>query len=133
MKFLPLIPTLLLVTTASAFAMPCDTGYLCTSASGRYKIEVQHCRYENILGNLTLEIGGKKIPGAQVSVGFDGATFGGFEIGWPQPAGQDRILSIEWLKKTIKGTIRDESRDPDMRPIPYTTTHEEAITCVDEG
>lgn len=130
MKTLALLPALLFAV--NAFAMPCDTGYTCKSASGRYVIEIQHCRYENRMGNIpTLKIDGKDAPGAKLGAAWDGATFGGFEIGLPKRGELERRLSVEWLKSSGKGTIRDESRIYD--PAPYRLDRAEAISCADEG
>ena len=121
--------TLILLST-HAFAMPCDTAYMCTSQSGKYKIEIGHCRYGNSLGGIpTFQIAGKDVTGT-LGAAFDGADFGGFEIAMPSQGDHQRILSIEWTKKTSKGTIRDESRDYD--PAGYKIDFSEPITCIDE-
>ena len=130
MKFCPV--ALLLLMSAQAFAMPCDTGYLCASKSGKYKIEIRHCRYDNHLGNIiAFQIGGKSVTDATLGPAFDGSEFGGFEIDLAPQGDAQRILSAEWLKKTGKGTIRDMSRN--YNPGPYTISGSEAITCKDEG
>jgi hypothetical protein len=118
----------LLVISTQALAMPCDTGYTCTSASGKYKIELRRCRYDNRLGPIgMLKIDGKDVTGAKLGAAFDGDDFGGFEIGLAGQGETQRILSAEWAQKTGKGTIRDKSRDDN--PAPYKTGFSEAIGC----
>jgi hypothetical protein len=112
--------------------MPCDTGYYCTSTSGKYKIGIQHCRYDNSLGNVfQLEIGGRDVKGAKLGPAFDGEQFGGFEISLPTQSDSERVLSVEWVKKTGKGFIRDESRVDN--PGPFKIDASEPLTCQDEG
>ena len=67
--------------SAQACAMPCDGSFQCKSASGRYKIEISRCRYDNHLGSIqALQIGGADVSGAELGAAFDGEEFGGFEI-----------------------------------------------------
>jgi hypothetical protein len=121
----------MLLMPAQAFAMPCDDGYRCASASGKYKIEIRRCRYDNRLGNISiLQIGGKDVANAQLRAAFDGDDFGGFEIDLAQQGDLQRILSVEWAKKTGKGLIRDKSRNDN--PAPYKTDFSEAIACQGE-
>jgi len=122
----------LLFMSSQAFAMPCDTGYLCTSASGRYQIEIRRCRYDNHLGKIEkLKINGKDVTDAKLGAAFDGDDFGGFEVGLAGQSETQRILSAEWVQKTGKGTIRDKSRN--YNPAPYTTNFSEAISCKEGG
>jgi hypothetical protein len=128
---LPLLAAFLLIST-QAIAMPCDTGYSCTSASGKYEIEIRRCRYDNRLGPIgVLKIDGKDVTGTKLDAAFDGDDFGGFEIGLAAQGESQRILSAEWAQKTGKGTIRDKSRDDN--PAPYKTTFTEAISCKEGG
>ncbi len=122
---------LMLWMPAHAFAMPCDAGYRCISASGKYKIEIQRCRYDNRLGAISvLQIGGKDAADAQLGAAFDGDDFGGFEIDLAERGDLQRVLSVEWTKKTGKGSIRDKSRN--SNPAPYKTGFSEAISCKSE-
>ncbi len=126
MKFLAFAAALLM--SAQASAMPCDASYVCKSASGKYRIEIQRCRYDNRLGAIqALQIGRADVTDAQLGAAFDGEEFGGFEIVLPQKGGAERILSVEWARKTGKGLIRDKSRDE--APAPYKTGFSEAISC----
>jgi hypothetical protein len=119
---------LMLLTPAQVFAMPCDASYRCVSPSGKYKIDIQRCRYDNRLGAISsLQIGGKAVTDAQLGAAFDGDVFGGFEIDLAQQGDVQRILSVEWVKKTGKGLIRDKTRD--TNPAPYKTTFSEGIAC----
>jgi hypothetical protein len=69
MRFLAFAPLLLM--SAHALAMPCDTGYLCISASGKYKVEIQRCRYDNRFSNIvTLRISGKDVANATLGPGL---------------------------------------------------------------
>ena len=69
MKF-PVFAAFLLMS-ADAFAMPCDTGYLCTSSSGKYQIEIRRCRYDNRLGNIQrLKVDGKDVTDAKLGAAF---------------------------------------------------------------
>jgi hypothetical protein len=118
--------------SGQAFAMPCDTGYLCTSSSGKYQIEIRRCRYDNRLGAIQkLKIDGKDAGDAKLGAAFDGEDFGGFEIDLGGEDDNKRILSVEWGQKTGQGTIRDKSRN--YNPAPYITNVSEAIVCKEEG
>lgn len=126
MRFAALAAALLM--TAQACAMPCDSSYQCKSASGKYRMEIQRCRYDNRLGSIQmLKIGGADVTGAQLGAAFDGEDFGGFEIALAEKGDTQRVLSVEWAQKTGKGVIRDKSRDDN--PAPYRTGSSEAITC----
>lgn len=128
MKFVTLAPLLLM--SAQAFAMPCDTSYMCTSFSRKYNIDIRRCRYDNRLGSFSLKISGKDVTDAKLGAAFDGDDFGGFEIDLAEQDGAQRILSIEWAQKTGKGKIRDKSRKDN--PAPYTINFSEAITCQEQ-
>jgi hypothetical protein len=78
-----------------------------------------------------LQIAGKDVTGATLGAAFDGDDFGAFEIDLPQQGDTQRILSVEWQKKTRTGTIRDKSRNEN--PGPYHTTFSSAITCKIQG
>jgi hypothetical protein len=126
------LPAAFLLMSTQVFAMPCDTGFSCTSASGKYEIEIRRCRYDNRLGPIgELKIDGKDLTGTKLNAAFDGDDFGGFEIGLPAQGETQRILSAEWMQKTGKGTIRDKSRDGN--PAPYKTAFSEAISCKEGG
>lgn len=126
MRFLALAAVLSM--SAEASAMPCDTSYQCRSASGKYRIEIQRCRYDNRLGSIQmLKIDGADVTDAQLGAAFDGEDYGGFEIGLAEKGDTQRILSVEWVQKTGKGIIRDKSRDDN--PAPYRTGFSEAIAC----
>jgi hypothetical protein len=130
MKF-PALAVFLLFS-AQALAMPCDTGYSCTSSSGKYEIEIRRCRYDNRLGPIqALKIDGKAVTGATLGAAFDGGDFGGFEIGLAAQGETQRILSAEWAQKTGKGTIQDKSRNDN--PAPYKMDFSEAIHCKEGG
>lgn len=120
-----------LVFSSLALAMPCDTGYTCTSASGRYKIEIQRCRYDNRLGNFSLLLNKSEVTNATGGPAWDGDQFGAFEIDLATQGDTQRMLSVEFSKKTMKGVIYDKSRA--YNPGPWKTTRHEAISCVDEG
>lgn len=126
-----LVPALVLLLPAQAFAMPCDATYRCVSSSGRYQIELARCRYDNRLGNISaLQVGGKELADARLDAAFDGDEFGGFEIDLGQQD-PEHILSVEWAKKTGNGFIRDKSRKEN--PATFMTNYSEAISCKGEG
>ncbi|MBS1960671.1 MAG: hypothetical protein JST04_00535 [Bdellovibrionales bacterium] len=142
MKFRTLILAASSLASAGAFAMPCDTGYTCTSASNRYSIEIGTCRYENSVRLLTTKIAGKEVAGAKLGMAYDGTIDGGvlaFDVSIPVTKVQDengdaRVLSIEIPAGSKTGTIKSKYRE--SNPAPYKLVREEAITCVssdDEG
>jgi hypothetical protein len=111
--------------------MPCDTGYTCTSSSGKYKVSIRRCRYDNRLGGIQrITIDGNDMADAKLGAAFDGDDFGGFEIGIAGQGDTQRVLSVEWKQKTGKGRIRDKSRTDN--PAPYKTNFSEAISCKEE-
>ena len=96
------ISTILLISASTSFSMPCDTGYKCTSLSGKYKIELQRCRYVNRLGNLSsVKIDNKEIAGAELGAAFDGKSIGdsllAFEISIP-----NKTVSLFFVKRFVK-------------------------------
>ena len=120
-----------LLLSAIAFAMPCDTGYTCTSATGRYKVEINHCRYDNNLGSFTLTLNKAEVKDAKSGPTWDGDQFGAFQIDLADQGDTQRMLSVEFSKRTMRGVIYDKTRN--YNPAPWKITRHEAITCVDEG
>ena len=148
--------TMILLSKA-AFAMPCDTGYTCTSASGAYQIEIQTCRYTNSVGLTSLKLAGKDVQNATIGHAFD-ATYDEdkgplyFEVNLPATEeeaanGSVRILQVEipalkpaskfstlfHRKKTSDtvtryGTIQEKFAEEE--PAPFKVVKTESVTCV---
>lgn len=123
--------------THGAFAMPCDTGYACKSASGTYEIHVQSCRYDNHVGNfLQLKVNGLEVTDATLNpdAKWDGHNVLAFQIDLPQLDEElRRSLSLEAQKKgnSIRGVLRDMTRI--ANPGPWKTTKVESISCEVDG
>ena len=124
----PLFAMFLLAVSMPAFAMPCDTGYACKSASGKYQIEIRRCRYDNRLGPVSLKLDGKPAAGVTLDrASWDGDRFLAFQLDFPSKGDHERMLSIEVRKRTMSGTLKDESRN--YNPAPWKLRHSEAIHC----
>jgi hypothetical protein len=131
MKIIFVILSLVSGFANSVMAMPCDTGYLCNSRSGKYSIEVQRCRYTNHLGNLiSVKMNGHDVAGATLSAAWDGKSVGdsllAFEITIPSHAGSSHVWSVEIPNKT-KGIIKEKFAAAE--PEPYTVIWKDLITC----
>jgi hypothetical protein len=112
----------------SAFSMPCDTGYLCASKTGEYKIEFQRCRYRNRINLLSTKINDVEVKGASLNKGWDGDSVLAFEINLPQKVnGAVKILTAELTHKFQPGILRVKYADSE--PGPLTTIHTEKISC----
>ncbi len=124
-RILPAV--LLLAINTQAFAMPCDTGYACRSASGKYKIEIRRCRYDNRLGPATLTVGGQRVANAKLGPAWDGSRFMAFQLDLPSTGDAERMLSAEVRKPGLSGVLSDESRK--YNPAPWKVKHREVIRC----
>ena len=119
---------LLTILTAPVFAMPCDTGYVCKSASGKYQIDIRRCRYDNRLGPATLKLNGSAAAGVKLDdAWWDGDRFLAFQLDFPSSGDHERMLSIEVKKHTMSGTLKDEKRNDN--PAPWKVSHRERIHC----
>ena len=116
----------------TAFSMPCDTGYICTSKTGKYKIELQRCRYRNSLHLESTKINGNEIKNAVLNSGWDGDTLLAFEINLPTKIeGAVKILTAEFPHKDQMGNLNIEYTESE--PAPLKIIHHEKILCkVDE-
>lgn len=118
----------LMLSAHSAFAMPCDTGYQCTSKTGKYQIALQRCRYENDLRLESATINNVQITPATLGPAYDGNSILAFEVVLPPTGGADqRKLSVEISRKGHAGVIREQVQE--VNPSPYKTVATEAISC----
>jgi hypothetical protein len=116
----------------SALSMPCDAGYSCVSKTGKYKIELQHCRYTNNIDLETIKINGIEVKGASLNKGWDGDSVLAFEINLPvKIEGAVQILTAEMPQKTKKGIL--QVKYADYKPQPMTVIHTEKISCKDDS
>ena len=112
----------------TAFSMPCDSGYSCTSNSGKYKIELQRCRYRNRISLASFKINDVEVKGADLNKGWDGDSVLGFEINIPtQLEDAVEILSAELPHKLNSGILRIKYAESE--PGPLKTVHIENIYC----
>jgi hypothetical protein len=113
-----------------ALAMPCDTGWACKSASGKYAIEVNRCRYTNSVGGLTsLKIDDKEISKAVLTASYDSQSIGGdilaLEVSIPDSENDGHYISFEMIGD--KGTVTD--RVQPYNPGEQKVISTEAISC----
>lgn len=116
------------LSVSVAFSMPCDTGYKCLSASGKYQIELQRCRYSNNLGLIQVLIDGKSINGT-LGASFDGEKVLAFEILIPTNSSlgepDSRRLNVEMIDRA--GTIKEQLQD--YNPGSWRDSFSESISC----
>ena len=118
----------LIIFSQSAFSMPCDTGYICISKTGKYNIEFQRCRYRNHISLLTTKINGVEVAGASLNEGWDGDFMLAFEINLPTKIdGAVSLLTAELPYKFKPGILKIKYADSE--PGPLVTTHTEKIYC----
>lgn len=119
--------TLLVGLVQSAYSMPCDTGYSCESKSGKYKIELQRCRYRNDIRLVSMSINNTDIPSAVLNKGWDGETTLAFEINLPtMSSGAVKILTAE-LPGKHKGVMKIKYAASE--PGPLSTLYTEKVFC----
>lgn len=119
------------LSSVSAFSMPCDTGYLCKSESGKYQIELQRCRYINSLNLNSVTIDGNVVARAQLNTGWDGDSVLAFEINLPSVNEEDlRVLSVETNKTDLSSKGIAIEKVTFYNPGPTTVVNSETITCV---
>ncbi|MDD4974709.1 MAG: hypothetical protein PHY93_10190 [Bacteriovorax sp.] len=112
----------------AAYSMPCDTGYRCVSSTGKYKIELQRCRYRNHINLLTTKINNIEVKDASLNIGWDGDSVLAFEINLPtQNAGAVKILTAELPQKFKAGILKVKYADSE--PGPLTVIDTEKIFC----
>lgn len=110
------------------FSMPCDTGYSCVSKTGKYKIELQRCRYRNHISLLSTKINNILITNAVLNEGWDGDSVLAFEINLPTPIdGAVKILTAELPQKFKMGILKIKYADSE--PGPLSVIHSEKISC----
>ncbi|MEJ2375172.1 MAG: hypothetical protein P8Y53_19480 [Pseudolabrys sp.] len=126
-----LLAALLLTLGAPAIAMPCDSGYACKSASGKYSVEIRRCRYDNRLSPARLTIDGKRVAGVTLGPSWDGDRFMAFQLNFPTKGDVERVLSVEVSKPGLSGTLRDETCT--YNPGPWKVKHHETIRCSIQG
>jgi hypothetical protein len=115
----------------AAQAMPCDTGYVCKSASGKIQIELNRCRYVNRLRLLSLKIDNKTVDGAELNASWDGKSVGdnllAFEINLPTAEGSSKVISAEIGKGKMQGVLKVKFAVDE--PGTYKVLRTESITC----
>jgi hypothetical protein len=137
MKTLTLAILLFSFHFSSASAMPCDTGYLCTSKSNHYVIEIQRCRYDNSIHLVSVTRKGTKLEGASLGAAYDGTYDHGllaFEVSLPlTPAekkeGSQRVLSVEVRGKPLTGQLKEMFWEDQPR-LPKDV-RKESVECVE--
>ncbi len=126
MKFLTSL-ILFLVVAQSAYSMPCDTGYRCVSKSGKFKVELQRCRYRNHINLLSMSINNTDISSATLNEGWDGESTLAFEINLPtMTPGAVKILTAELPGKN-KGVMKIKYAASE--PGPLSTLFSEKMFC----
>jgi hypothetical protein len=115
----------------AAFAMPCDSEYICKSKSDKYVVEIQRCRYDNRLGTISeFKIGKTETTGSvKLGAAWDGDQYLAFEIHLPTVGESERMFSIEVEKKSGKGLIHEKKRDDSASS--WKPVSSETITCKD--
>ena len=114
-----ILPFILLLASCPAFAMPCDTGYVCRSK--HYEIEINTCRYKNAVRLLSVFIHGEKVEGAELGPAYDGTyandTSAGsgplaFEVTLPltkeqRESGVSKVLTVEvrGARRQLQGKV----------------------------
>lgn len=118
---------LMTVLTQTAFGMPCDSGYLCVSRTGKYKVELQRCRYRNSIHLISTKINNVEVPDATLNQRWDGENILGFEINLPVATeGAVKILTAEMLNHR-HGIMKIKYTD--FEPGPLTVLHTEKMSC----
>jgi hypothetical protein len=112
----------------AAYSMPCDSGYLCVSKTGKYKVELQRCRYRNSIHLISTKINNVEIPEATLNQGWDGETTLAFEINLPvAEPGQVKILTAEMAPHHRFGLMKIKYAESE--PGPLTVLHTERMSC----
>jgi hypothetical protein len=112
----------------SAYAMPCDSGYSCVSKTGKYKIELQRCRYRNHLNLISTKINNIEVNHASLNESWEGDSLLAFEINLPTlPDGAVKIITAELPQKFKTGILRIKYADSE--PGPLSVIHAEKIYC----
>jgi hypothetical protein len=130
-SFLRIFSILVLLFAQTTHAMPCDTGYMCKSKSGKYRIELTRCRYTNRLELLSVQMDHKDVKEATLGPAYDGRSVGGnvlaFEIDLPTTDDAVRILMVEISGKDSSGRITEQHAESE--PARMSVVHEEPISC----
>ena len=114
--------------TQNAFSMPCDTGYSCVSKTGKYKIELQRCRYRNHISLIKTKIDNIEIPASTLNHGWDGDSVLAFEINLPTTIdGSVKIITAELSQKFKTGVLK--LKYAESEPGPLSLLYSEKISC----
>lgn len=118
---------LTLFVSQIAQAMPCDAGYLCISKTGKYKVELQRCRYRNNINLVSTKINNVEVAGAVLNKGWDGENVLAFEINLPVTVeGAVKILTAEMGNHKL-GWMKIKYAESE--PGPLSVLHSERMSC----